>query len=29
MTDDEITANALSDPDARPLDNEFGRTAED
>ena len=28
MTDEEITANALADPDAQPLDDEFWRTAE-
>jgi uncharacterized protein (DUF4415 family) len=27
MSDDEITANALSDPDAQPLDEAFWRTA--
>ena len=28
MSDDGITVNALADPDARPPDNEFWRTAE-
>ena len=28
MTDEEITAAALDDPDAQPLDDEFWRTAE-
>jgi uncharacterized protein (DUF4415 family) len=27
MSDEEITENALSDPDAQPLDDEFWRTA--